>query len=709
MHRSPTPPPFLRRPSSASSSSFLSSTTYSEVSSDESSTETGSSDSDDETDNGYWDSSSGVSGDEGRFIRQLDLSIGSGGAGLASAPGGSTSLRSGSSSARANLKLSLAVLRARHSLAAQSYEALAGALKSLSAALPSLGSLAVPVSGENPLGVFVPILHRLAKDVKASLASEDKGREFRRKLGKEDAKALVALKQRWSGARKEDGKGKGKDAEQDWVAAVNELVVKNPPPTFISDTDYLNLTSSLLTSLESLLLPSSLPRLSLANLDLHDRDLLNWPALRRLPEVVEWNFSFVVVDEEEARRRARQALDGIRSLDLSKNKLTTLPFCFTRLFPRLETLSLSHNHFTHLPPWVTLFTSLRRLRTHGNRLVSSRKALKPLEKNGKKREKAYPRQAGTRANVRDVIRFVQERLAVLEKTELQPSTSSTGPTSLLSMATQAVQALLPSSSSSPSDDVLLSLPHHLQDVVSSSYNCASCARFVLSGSSLHTPPFWERVHHLDSGITLPSYRPPPAPAPSTSPSAFGTPPSPFASPFAERPATIEQRVLLALLARIDVRPPPPPRPIRRASSSTSLSSLASTSTTSNGPPRRRPTRRERDWEAGKAVLPTLVIGGDGDQGAGYRFCVPCAAAHLGLEAELAERGLGGWECRDPVCVEERRVREPAEPFSTASATVEGSALDDDAIARSKVKVMRWLRRRERSEKQPVTLGAVRIA
>ncbi|BGP14965.1 hypothetical protein JCM10213v2_002920 [Rhodosporidiobolus nylandii] len=697
MHpRQPTPPPFFRRPSSASSSSFLSSTTsYSET--DESTSDT---DSEDEETEGYA-SSSGISGDEGRFIRRLDLSIS--GAGSGQAGGGparfagssaANGVRSGTNSARSNLKLSLAVLRARHALASQQYEALAAALKSLSSALPPLSSLVSLAGGENPLGVFLPILARLAKDVRASLSSEEKGREFRRKkLAKEDAKALIALQQRWSATGRGDGgKGKGREVEADWVALVDELVQKNPSPPFLADPIYVSRTPALLTSLESFLLPSSLPRISLSNLDLHDDDLVAWPALRRLHEVVTWYLSFAMPDAEEAGVRAQKALQGVRSLDLSKNKLSTFPLYLTRLLPNLETLSLSHNLFPHLPAWVTLFSSLRRLRTHGNRLVSSRKALKPLpngKSKGRKRDKAHPRNAGTRADARASLAFIRTQLALNSREALLPSSTSAIPPSLVSISTQLAQNLpgLPASAASDAFDL-----SPLSSSLPSSPNPAN-----LPACPSEYDPL-DRVHHLDPGIALPSHIPPRSPH---HPSLSNTPPSssPFASPFAERPATVEQRVLLALLARLDARPPAPP--VRRTSSSASLSSLASTSTTSNGPPRRRPTRRERDWENGKAVLPTLVIGGAGEQSEGYRFCVLCAAAHLGLETELEEKGVQ-WECVCVVCVEERRVREGA----PAPERDEGQGGE---VARSKAKVMRWLRRKERIESETAAMRGLSIA
>ncbi|GAA5938638.1 hypothetical protein JCM1841_004370 [Sporobolomyces salmonicolor] len=663
--------PFFRRPSStrsASSSSFLSTSSLATDDEDEeSSTET---DSEDDDDTEGW-SSSGLSGDEGRWMRQLSLSAGGGSGSVtprspAAIDGLAAHSRAGPAAARSNLKLSLAVLRARQSFAGEAWEGLASALKSLASALPTLSSLSPPTTldAENPLGIFVPILDRLAKDLREGLAGDEKGREYRRtKLSKEDAKALVALRQRWATSGRAEGgsggKGKGKEVEAEWAAVVEELVAKNPPPASLAEPTFLTLTPSLLASLESLLLPSSLPRFSLSSLGIDDYQLASWPALRRLQDVVAWYLSFTIVDSSEAQRRARKVLDGVRSLDLSKNKLTTFPIYLIRLLPHLETLSLSHNRLLHLPSWVTLLASLRRLRTHGNRLISSRKALKPVNSDGKlsrrNRERLRPLPTGTRANVRDVLALVREKLDSLPLGELVPSASPNSPSSLFSACVEILRvspdptptlSLDSSLSASPSaTDVL---PPHLESTLLSSYTCASCTRFVLSTSLRHLPPFWERVHHFDPGVSLPSR------VPSTSSLSF-----PPALP-CERPATIEQRVLLALLARLDSRPPPPPPPpIRRTSSSTSLSSIAS-----SGPPRRRPTRRERDWEKGRAVLPTLVIGGDGPEGEGYRFCVACAVAHLGVEVDpegdrAEELARVDWRCSCVVCVEEKRIREGA--------------------------------------------------
>ncbi|KPV77369.1 uncharacterized protein RHOBADRAFT_51235 [Rhodotorula graminis WP1] len=748
------PPPFLRRPSSVSSSSFLSTTTssLSEPSSDDDSSSDDSSSDDDAPTESYW-SSSGLSGDEGRFVARLDLSLRAPTSGGGGSSSGTASIASslgpgqaGTASpiARSNLRLSLAVLRARQSLAAHSFDALASSLKSLSSALPSLSALSRPPSAapgpgtENPLGVFVPTLARLAGDVRAALRDEGgKGREFRRtKLARDDAKALVGLRQRWSTGAAAGGKGKGRETDSlEWVPVVEAALASNPPPDFLAAAErFDHLTPSLLTSLEAFLLPSSLPRLSFSDLALTDTDLATWPALRRLEDVAAWYLSFVVGDPDEARKRARTALDGVKSLDLSKNKLTTFPLYLTRLFPHLETLSLSHNAFAHLPPWVTLFPSLRRLRTHGNRLVSARKALKPLARPKDKpaRARAHPRRAGTRADVRDVLPVVRAAVLRAPLEALLPSSRLGSLPSLFSIAAQLAHEQLVDAEVQDGAATDNFLPPHLHDVLAAAYTCASCRSFVLPSSPISVPPFSERAHHLDPGISLPSRLPPPVPAPTR----FSPPTTPTLASMqqpqhqrprylsaAERPATLEQRLLLALLARLDA-PPPPPRPpaSRRRDSEASLSSLAS------APPPRRPrsARDEHEHDSGRRALPTLVLGA---AGAVWRFCAPCAAAHVGLEDDFALRAeqeekwalaseeggqgladelerLGRWRCTCVVCCEERRVRGwdevEGEEGSKAAGVGEGEKGKDEP---TRTRVLRWFRRKEQTRGMSALLVA----
>ncbi|KAK4704088.1 hypothetical protein P7C70_g2123, partial [Phenoliferia sp. Uapishka_3] len=257
-------------------------------------------------------------------------------------------------SRRQHLKLSLSLLRARQSITCLSnlnnpqptssttYESLSTSLKSLSTSLPS---------DLSTLGVFIPILYRLAKDLGDELGNESSagGRERRRGMGKEEAKKLVGLRQRW-GAGEETGRGSGKgkgrerDAgEADWVAEVVERVNKvpfphvhfkvfstftlvllqNPPPACLT-RPYDRPTTALLNGIESLLLPSSLPRFGLGNLGLTKEYLAEWDLLNSIPEAISWYLSFDEAsgDEEHRRVQAMRLLESVRSLDLSKNQLS---------------------------------------------------------------------------------------------------------------------------------------------------------------------------------------------------------------------------------------------------------------------------------------------------------------------------------------------------------------------------------------------------
>lgn len=119
------------------------------------------------------------------------------------------------------VKLSLAIARARQALSALSFEALSNSLKSLSAVIPV---------DTSTLGSFVPILARLAFDLEEILKAEEFGKEYRRTLGKEEAKALVALRQRWSGGNK----GKGKETEEGWVGKIREAVERVSEPVLVT-------------------------------------------------------------------------------------------------------------------------------------------------------------------------------------------------------------------------------------------------------------------------------------------------------------------------------------------------------------------------------------------------------------------------------------------------------------------------------------------
>jgi hypothetical protein len=170
---------------------------------------------------------------------------------------------------RSQLRLSLALLRTRQALSSQSYNQLATALKALTTALPS--STASDSTLAADLGVFVPILERLAYDLETQLGGQDKGRDYRKSLSKEDAKALVALRQRWASTgqggsgnssaaacsndhgngRRDKGKSKQKDPDQDWVPLVRTLVQRVGPDQWRSLESRSDLTSPLCTLAES--------------------------------------------------------------------------------------------------------------------------------------------------------------------------------------------------------------------------------------------------------------------------------------------------------------------------------------------------------------------------------------------------------------------------------------------------------------------------
>lgn len=122
---------------------------------------------------------------------------------------------------RQHLKLSLAYVRTRQALRAPyHWDSLASALKGLSTAIPA---------DLSALGVCIPILARLGSDLMELLGGDDMelGKGYRKGLGKDDAKALVGLRQRWSGVvASSGGKGKGKVTENDWYPAVLAMVSK---------------------------------------------------------------------------------------------------------------------------------------------------------------------------------------------------------------------------------------------------------------------------------------------------------------------------------------------------------------------------------------------------------------------------------------------------------------------------------------------------
>lgn len=121
---------------------------------------------------------------------------------------------------RIHLKLSLSLIKVRQALNSSQWTQLSISLHSLSSALQT---------EKKNLGLYLPILNRLGDDLVITLGGEEKelGRQYRRGLSKEDAKSLVSLRQKWTGAVVSSvSKGKGKEVEGDWYAGVKSLVSK---------------------------------------------------------------------------------------------------------------------------------------------------------------------------------------------------------------------------------------------------------------------------------------------------------------------------------------------------------------------------------------------------------------------------------------------------------------------------------------------------
>lgn len=250
---------------------------------------------------------------------------------------------------------------------------------------------------------------------------------------------------------------------------------------------------------------------------------------------MDWYASFG--DAGNGVRKGREVLDGVRSLDLSKNRLTSaspvpsirsstdathadVPTYFHDLFPGLETLNLSTNQFLHLPPMMMLWHSMRRIRTHGNHLRKGR---------GKGR-----RGKGTRGNLKEILRILSlPPPSPSPPPSGSPPPSPTGPISLLNTC-----AIILRSSPLPLPP---SLPPHLSQLLSESYTCTSCHLFISSlSSSSWIPSLFELVYHLDPGVSIPRFTSPHPPS-SSDPLRTGSPPP--------HQLTLEEKVLLSLLSR----------------------------------------------------------------------------------------------------------------------------------------------------------------
>lgn len=438
------------------------------------------------------------------------------------------------------------------------------------------------------------------------------------------------------------------------------------------------------------------------------------------------------------------------------------PRLLVRLFPNLEALSLSHNRFTRLPQWITLFSSLRRLETDHNPPVSL-----PNPNSNRRRgiagaggRKEGDHGAAVRANSREMYKLVENAvrrtvtrvsraellLSLRRRDDSTPRTAAaTGGRriteaplrSLFSLSVELAQTHLLSSSEREAildDEATVFLPSHLLEVVTTSYQCISCDRFVVTtmpdDSAWFVPPFWERVHFLNPGIVVVT--------PSSERSRrrdrtrrgrqgeggddggegevveyleVGSSAGRGDSGTGKY-ATLEQRLLLAVLARQEQGSlAPPDRGSRRSSGGGGgggggHKNAASASRFFDSDYGSRHSRRDQDNAADDPAPPagssastlTLVVGGRGPHGVGSRFCALCAASHLGMRdavlAKLArerERDEGSeagdgrdvvasWKCGCEMCQKERRVR--------GTASEEGE--EDDVDERRKV--VRWLRR-----------------
>lgn len=358
-----------------------------------------------------------------------------------------------------------------------------------------------------------------------------------------------------------------------------------------------------------------------------------------------------------------------------------LPSFLPTLFPNLDSLTLSNNAFTRLPPSITLFASLRRLRLHGNRLARSRRALECRE--NRRRPAEASGDGPVRINVPRVRQELRQALLTHPAAAFVPS--GTRLPSLFSLSAELAHLHL-SADEWEGNAALATLPLQLSDAITDSYHCLSCGRFVLPTSPLFVGPFWERWHHLDPGVSLPrteavqanvtTRRRQPRAGPSEDAAHMPDDRDPHSPPDGRRPATLDQRIWLALLAR--------PFPDIRDPRSPSTAEGVSTQ------------RRPAAAKPRESFPPTLVIGGRRPLGRGYRFCALCAACHLEMETilremvlaavEEGEEGVGErivqWRCRCFVCEEERRVRNERE---------EGH---EDGTTHATSSVLRWYRRKD---------------
>lgn len=216
------------------------------------------------------------------------------------------------------------------------------------------------------------------------------------------------------------------------------------------------------------------------------------------------------------------------------------------------------------------------------------------------------------------------------------SSSSSSDESDLSSSTTTLDR-----SQTNASETLAALPPHLSALLADSYDCLSCGRFTAAGSRAHLPDLFERVHHLDPGVSLPSQITPTAPPPVVT----HTPTEPRVRTQDETPE------LAARLSAIAFPPLVPASPIQL--SGPGIQSIQPTSTApvpqpiprtrTPPPPPHLLTLDERVLLAllGRGLdLSSFVVGPT-------RLCLACAAAHLGV--------VDG-RCGCEGCDEERRVR-----------------------------------------------------
>lgn len=265
--------------------------------------------------------------------------------------------RIGPRGTRAQIKVACGLLRARQMLLNSNWALVAFGLQIVAAEVPRAEAFqrpsadTEPAQARNSFGVYAPILARLARDVHDALEREGSSREARRtEMSKETAKALVALRQRWlansaPGAQSPDSRGGGRDSkEQEWVAIVQRIVaqvsltlscrftcrvltgtstrLQDPPPDCLGAPAFAELDDHLLTAIEQLVLPSALPHFSLAGIDLDDAKLAQWPAIRQVPEILQWYLSFATPSAEQSRQGALDLLKQVKHLHLNGNRLS---------------------------------------------------------------------------------------------------------------------------------------------------------------------------------------------------------------------------------------------------------------------------------------------------------------------------------------------------------------------------------------------------